>query len=122
VSADGTAVTLEKNAWKQLMEDVTVTKDSVLSFDFSSTKEGEIHAIGFQKNGQLSANTIFQLDGSQNWGIQDYDDQYTTGSGVKSYDINVGDYFTGEFDSIVFIMDDDARAGANGTFDDLIFV
>ena len=116
VSSAGNAVTLTDNAWKQLAADVTVTSDTVLTFDFSSTAEGEIHGIGFERDGVLSEEFIFQLDGSQNWGIQAFDGLYSTGSGSRTYSIDVGQYFTGDFDRIVFVMDDDAGAGGNSTF------
>ena len=104
------------------MEDVTVTKGTVLSFDLSSLIEGEVHAIGFETDSQLTTDHVFQLDGSQDRGIQDFNGLYTTGSGAQSYDINVGDYFTGSFDRLVFIMDDDARLNADSTFDDISFI
>ena len=123
VSSDGTAITLADNAWKQVMEDVTITADTVLRFDFSSTQEGEVHGIGFEVDGELSENRIFQLDGLQKWGIQDYNKLYNSSSGeTQSYTINVGDHFTGDFDRIVFVMDDDANIGADSTFEDVFLL
>ncbi|PWJ21328.1 hypothetical protein [Jannaschia seohaensis] len=38
---------------------------------------------------------------------------------MQHFDINVGDYFTGEFDSIVFIADDDADGVSEATFSNI---
>lgn len=102
--------------------DVTITADMVLSFDFLSDVEGEVQGIGFASNGNISQNNFFQLDGTQSFGNQVYDDLYTTGSGEQHYEIAVGDYFTGTFDQIVFMMDDDAYVGADSTFSDVLLV
>lgn len=122
VSPDGTTAELTGNAWKTLLEDVTVTADTILRFDFSSDVEGEIHGIGFDTDSALSQDRTFQLHGTQTWGIQAFNDSYTTGSGVQSYEIRVGDYFTGDFDRITFVMDDDKYVGGNSVFSNVELV
>ncbi|MCR9149249.1 MAG: CAP domain-containing protein [Rhodobacteraceae bacterium] len=119
VSDDGSAIRLENNAWKQLMQNIVVEDDTVLGFSFASDVKGEIHGIGFETDGRLSSNRIFQLDGTQSWGIQAFDGRYTTGSGAQEYEIPVGQFFTGSFDRIVLVMDDDAGLGADSTFSDI---
>lgn len=123
ISFDETAVTLTNNAWKSVAVDTTITADTVLSFDFKSDTEGEIHAIGFTNGDDFTNDirqTIFQLDGRQTYGRQAYDDLYTTGSGEESYSIDVGNYFTGDFDRMVFIMDDDAGLGGDSVFSNIV--
>ena len=56
--------------------------------------------------------TALQLLGTQTWGVQAHSD-YVSGSGVKSYDIPISTYFTGDFDRLVFLIDDDALVGAD---------
>ncbi len=121
VLSDGSGVTLTNNAWKQLLTDVVITEESRLQFNFSSNKEGEIHGIGFETDGQITESLVFQLSGTQTYGIQDFDD-YVTGEGVRSYDIPVGEYLSGTFDRMVLIMDEDVGFGGDSTFSDLIFV
>ena len=58
------------NAWKQVALNYTVTANTVLEFDFESAAQGEIHAIGFDTDETLSANTAFQVYGTQSWGVQ----------------------------------------------------
>ncbi len=121
VSDDGSSVRLENNAWKQLLRDVSVTQDTVLRFEFAANVEGEIHGIGFENDGQVTDEFVFQLHGTQNWGNRAYDDLYETGSGPQKYEIPVGQFFTGEFDRLVLVMDDDARVGADSTFGNISF-
>ncbi|MEL7274860.1 MAG: cadherin-like domain-containing protein [Pseudomonadota bacterium] len=117
--SDGTAVRLEANAWKQFATDITVETDTVLNFTFASDVEGEIHGIGFETDEGLSEEFIFKVHGTQDWGNDLFDDRYTTGSGPQSYSIPVGQFFTGSFDRIVVVMDDDAGVGADSTFSDI---
>ena len=123
VSPDGTGLELEANTWKYVSLDVTITVDTILSFDFQSDVEGEIHAIGFDTDEGLSPEWLFQLEGTQIFGSQAYADQYTIGSGVRHYDIAVGDHFTGTFDRLVFVMDNDADTttdvNANSVFQNI---
>ena len=67
-------------------------------------------------NGEtISEATAFQLLGTQTWGVQAHND-YVSGSGPKSYDIPIGEYFTGDFDRMVFLTDDDALVGADSSW------
>ena len=113
---------LEKNGWRRL--DITgyeVTEDTVLKFEFAGNGEGEIQGIGFDNDNKISvtdSKNFFQVDGSQSWGIEDLDD-YFVGSenGFSQYSIKVGDFFTGEFDSLTIANDHDvANPTAVGEF------
>ena len=123
VSADGTGVTLTDNAWKAIALDTEVTADTVLRFEFASDVEGEVQGIGFGRDGLPFSQVdefLFQLDGTQTFGNQDFDGDYVTGSGPKSYQIDVGTYFTGSFDRLVFVMDDDnAPIDADSAFSNI---
>jgi len=121
VGDNGASVTLSSNAWKQLAINTTITADTILSFDFKSDVEGEIHGIGFDTDNNLSPEWLFQLDGTQTWGLQDFANQYSTGSGYQSYEIRVGDYFTGDFTNLVLATDDDADIGADSAFRNIQF-
>ncbi|MCC1492856.1 hypothetical protein [Cognatishimia sp. F0-27] len=123
VSYNGLAVELLNNAWKQVVGDdpFEITEETVLSFDFSSSQEGEIHGIGFDNDNALSPEWLFQLDGVQNYAAanQAFNGDYVTGSGAQHYDIPVGQFFTGDFGSIVLAMDDDAGLGGDSVFSNL---
>ena len=79
----------------------------MLSFDFRSDAIGEIHGIGFEENNTLTSDRVFQLYGTQSWGVATYND-YTTGQGWTHYSIPVGQFYTGQMSYLVFSNDHDA--------------
>lgn len=115
ISSDMSSITLTDNAWKAIYGDYQITEDTVLSFDYSSDAIGEIHGIGFA-NGSENEQTIFMLEGSQNWGISDFSGTYSGTEKTYHFDINVGDFFTGDFQQLVLLVDDDLGVGADATF------
>jgi len=116
VIEDGYGVGAYGDSWRAVDLGYTVTQDTVLRFEFRSDDEGEVHGIGLDsQRSSLDGSRIFQLDGTQDWGggIQDFDDNYTTGDGWQSYEIPVGDYFTGDMQYLVLAMDADSGAGVS---------
>ncbi|MEO1086654.1 MAG: hypothetical protein AAFY88_20665, partial [Acidobacteriota bacterium] len=83
----------------------TVTANTVVEFDFSSSAQGEIHGIGFDADNTLSSDRIFKVHGTQNWGITDFDNY---AGGTASYSIPVGSYFTGSNMRLVLVNDKDS--------------
>lgn len=110
---DGQTIRLRNNAWKAILLDYQVTENTVISFDFGSTQQGEIHGIGFDNNNSISSNRTFRLFGTQNWGISNYDNYSNVGYWT-SYSIPVGDFYTGDFSRLFFAMDHDSQP-RNGT-------
>ncbi|MEO0844561.1 MAG: hypothetical protein AAF063_37730, partial [Cyanobacteria bacterium J06643_5] len=85
------------------------TNNTVLKFDFQSQTEAEIQGIGFDNDDIISGgdeNHLFQIAGTQNWGIE-LEDDYTLGSGWKTYEIKVGEYMNGEFNYLTLANDHD---------------
>ena len=116
VSDDGTAITLLGNAWKATLEDITVTADTVMTFELNVEDAGEILGIAFETDNVLSATRSFQFAGSQTWAAhQDYRYDEAAG-GTQTITVNVGQHFTGTFDRLVFIGDDDGNASTRATF------
>jgi hypothetical protein len=121
-SADGTGVTLRGSAWKVLETPIDISADTVLDLDFACEQDGEVLGIGFVKNGRILESHVFQLTGSQDWGIQDARLADMAPGRETGVSIDVGRHFTGEFDGIAFIADDDAHASAVAHFSDLHFI
>ena len=97
----------------EIEEDINnynITENTVLKFDFQSTAEGEIQGIGFDNDDIINggdAQHLFQVSGTQDWGI-DIEDDYTLGSdGWQTYEVNVGKEFTGDFQYLTLANDDD---------------
>lgn len=106
VTTDGVTISLSGNTWKAVEYPYTVTSDTVLAFEFRSTAEGEVHAIGLLDSDQFREDRFFRLFGTQNWGRGTYD-TYDLGDGWVRYEIPVGQYYTGDVDSIVIANDHD---------------
>ncbi|MCV6595643.1 MAG: hypothetical protein OIF40_00985, partial [Mangrovicoccus sp.] len=118
--ADGGKTLVQStDAWTTVdIGSFVVTEDTVLRFDFSSTDEGEIHGFEFDNDDLPSGDYGFQLFGTQTIYRQDFND-YRLSDGTKTYEIAVGEFFTGTFDSLVFFSDDDRGRGSNSTFSNI---
>ena len=121
VTNGGDDFTLSGNLWKRVFVDYTVTPDTILEFDYASTLTPEISSIGFDNDNTFTNdNDRFFLNGTQFSGlsysapIPTY--QYTGGGAYQSYSIPVGTFFTGNFDYITFINDDDSGPTGNSLF------
>ncbi len=102
----GASLRLQGNRWQQIAYDYTITANTMLEFDYSSSSEGEIQAIGFDNNLRLSGYKAFKLFGTQGWGESDFDN-YRISNGVKHYVIPVGQYYTGSMQHLFFVNDHD---------------
>ncbi len=113
VGGGGASLTLTNNTWKYIPLNYNVTPNTVIEFDFSSSDQGEIHAVGFEDDNTLTSNRYFKVHGSQNYGVTNYDNY---SGGTTKYVIPVGNFYTGNMDRLVFINDDDGASGNNSTF------
>ncbi|MEL6105640.1 MAG: Ig-like domain-containing protein [Planctomycetota bacterium] len=111
VENDGASLRLSGNTWKAIELPYDVTADTVLEFDFQSSNEGEIHGIGFDNDRRLSNRRIFELYGTQRWGLQSFNDYAEDAPESTRYRIPVGEFFTGEFEFLVLANDHDASGG-----------
>ena len=110
----GDTIFLQDNTWRRTTQTFNVTANTVVEFEFQSTSQGEIHGIGFDEDNNLSSNRIFKVHGTQNYGITDFDNY--SGSGFTTYQIPVGQYFTGSAMFLVLVNDFDAGSGNNSRF------
>jgi hypothetical protein len=115
IQNDGDVLKLQNNAWKAIDLDYTVTPNTVIEFDFGSTLQGEIHGIGFDNNNSISSSKTFKVHGTQNWGIQTYDN-YNNNGNWKHYAIPVGEYYTGDFIKFFFVSDHDGGPRNGNSF------
>ena len=118
---DNETITLTGNTWKRTTQTFNITADTMVEFTFSSTDQGEIHAIGFDPDDTLNNQAAHcQFWGTQNWtgtgniGNGTCGATYS-GSGTQSFTYPIGQFITGNR-FLVLTNDDDAQASANGTF------
>ena len=102
----------DDSVWKRRDVNYTLTAETVLEFDYRSDEIPEISAIGFDNDNDFSNDsTRFFMYGTQTSGVN-YAAPFTTyeydGSGDWVHVvIPVGTYFTGAFNRMHFINDDD---------------
>lgn len=113
VQGNGATLALTGNRWRRTTQTFTITANTTLEVEFSSTSQGEIHGIGFDQDDNISNGVrVFQLHGTQNWSGSNHDfDNYT--SGTVTYTIPVGQYYTGSGFRLVFVNDKDAGTANN---------
>ncbi len=118
VSTDGSVLTIYGNAWKKIPMPITLTADTVLTFDFRSTKEGEIHGIGFETDDVIGNGSYsYELFGTDANGLFDQSyNTYNLGDGWTRFEIPIGADFTGAVTDLFFMADDDAGADAISQF------
>ena len=120
IQNNGEVLEISLNAWKAIPFKYQVTPQTILQFDFASTREGEIHAIGMDDNTTISSSKTFKLHGFQSWGLGEYDN-YPNNGRWKTYKIPVGNYFTGPYTHIFFVADHDSGSGdGNSRFRNVI--
>ena len=117
VQEGGASLMIVQNAWKRIAFNYNVTANTIMDFEFKSTAEGEIHAIGLDTDDDQTSNYTFALFGTQsNFGVQDFNN-YALADDWKEYSIPVGNYYTGSRSRLFFVGDDDdAPQDANSFF------
>ena len=82
-----------------------ITESTVLKFEIKSDLIGEIHGIGLMNGGNLLPELFFNLAGSEDFGITDYN--YKEVGEFQTFEIPVGRYFKGSFQRIIIAADND---------------
>jgi hypothetical protein len=102
----GATLHITGNRWKQIRFPYEITPDTVLEFEFSSSYQGEIHGIGFDRDLKLSSEFAFQVYGTQRWGNRNTG-LYAGNGRKQTFVIPVGQYYTGPMQYLFFAMDHD---------------
>lgn len=111
---DGTQLSLSDDVWINFNIASRITEDTILKIDVKNVKTSELLGLQFinsfdapkQNGGQA-----FVFAGTQKtFGIRDYQ---TIGNDWNTFEIQVGEYFTGDFAGIVFFSDND-KTGSTG--------
>ena len=117
VEDNNSTLHLQGNRWKKIDLPYIVTPETVLEFDFRSPVQGEVHAIGFDNDLNISADRTFQLHGTQDFGIQDFNNY---SGGTEHYVIPVGEFYTGAMRHLFFVNDHDvSNPNGEGLFSNI---
>ncbi len=122
IEDDGAALRISGNHWKKIEFPYEVTPNTIVEFDFQSSAEGEIHAIGFDTDNTLNdtdAARFFELYGTQTWGLQAFRDYASSSPAVEHYVIPAGRWFQGTMSYLVLATDDDADASGESLFSNI---
>ena len=122
VSADGKSIYIEGNSWKRykLPEPFTVSKSTVLKFNVTVEQEAEVLCVGLLKDndhGNMNdgRNDVFCVSGtevtSSNNAFSVIKPKVQEGDGMKSIEIVVGTFFTGEVAYLGVAQDMDNQVG-----------
>jgi large repetitive protein len=98
---NGDTLSFDDYAYNTIDFNYEVTADTVIEFEFRSTIEGNIHSIGFVNDNAVSGAQNLQVHGVHPWG-HDVAEQYTGDGAWQTIRIPVGEYYTGEFEQLVF--------------------
>ncbi len=107
VNTAGDTLTITGNAWKATANAYAVTPNTWIEFDYISTGETpEIAGVGIDNNLSWGPLRFWQVHGTQNYYNTDFKNY--SGSGWKTYKINIGAYYTGAISHVLFANDMDS--------------
>lgn len=115
----GKTLKLQGNTWKKYRYPYTITPDTILKFEYQSDGAGEEQAIGFDTDDVYSKLDFpaFQLYGAKAFSnVYNTDNFNYDGAGWKTYEIAVGEYFTGTVEYLTFINDQDIQTPTANSF------
>ncbi|MFN3190444.1 MAG: LamG-like jellyroll fold domain-containing protein [Aureliella sp.] len=122
VQNDGATLFLAENGWKSVPGNYNITADTVIELQYRSTVTPEFVAIGFDNdstwhNGPESKNFV-KLFGTQQVedGTGNQFENYSGDGEFQTVKIPIGEFYTGNFDRMTFINDDDSGVEGNSYF------
>ncbi len=114
-----TTIRLSGNSWKMMEVNKTLTKDTVIEFEYRTSHEGQIHGFGFDNDDHyniLKGDILFQIHGYEvRPGIGQQFNNYD-GTEWRKYRIRVGRYVSGHRRYLFFAADDDVTGKAESFF------
>jgi|GEM_PF-2445264 len=120
INENNLGISITNNVWKTFEISNSIERETRIEFEFKSTVQGEEHAIGFTNdpdNPKAVDGKRFKLYGNQKipltLAFQDF--KYTKPGEWQSFSIPIGQFFTGDFKHIVFLMDNDAKPTTGDT-------
>jgi len=121
VADNGDSLTLYGNTWKGVEINQTITPQTILEFEIKSNGAGEIAGIAFENDNKLTSSRLYKLTGTQTWQNDSF--KYSNEGEFETMRLPVGRFSGGNFDRLVFVMDDDkpTSTSAKVTFRNLRF-
>ena len=111
----GAGVEISGNAWKRTAFDYTITEDTVISFEYRSTVQGEVQGFSLDNDNSQFTGTSYQLYGIETPYTFTRDFQYTDIGNWQSFTIDVGSYQAGDVVNWFGFVNDHDGGSKNGT-------
>lgn len=116
---NGDVLTLNQNSWYYLNLSDAIgvsmlelgTIDTTLSFDFMTTGTPEIGGVQISNVTKHDSGGAFNLIGTQNWGLNNF--SYSDIGQWVTFEINLSDYLSRDFSTLMFINDCDNCSNSN---------
>jgi len=112
----GATLYMTGNAWKAIDISYNITPQTVISFDFKSTIEGEIHELGFDNDLTLNRDQSLVVYGNQGYAGTLNNSTYSGSGSWESFTVDIGAQFTGSYQYLLLTADDDANTTGNSFF------
>jgi len=116
ISPNGAEIFMTGNAWKAIPYNITLSPVTMLSFEFKSTQQGEIHEIAFDTDLNLGRSLSLMLWGTQSNGGTFNNATYNGSGNWQTFTVDIGAQAIGTFNYLIFTADDDANAIGNSYF------
>ena len=116
IENNGSTLRIEGDGWRKIAFPYTVTKNTVIEFDFVSNQQGRIQGIGLAKGNYPNSRFLYELYGTDKWGFKTHFDYKNSAPGMRHYVIPIGKEFRGEYPYLIFANDDDNEQGAVSIF------
>ncbi len=107
---NGDVLFVENNAWKAIAFNYNYTSNTVISFEFKSTEEGELHELIIDTDLNLGGtDERFLLYGYQSTSGLITDFTYSGSGDYETFTIPISNYTTGTYNYLVFTADNDGN-------------
>jgi hypothetical protein len=108
IGQEGKEITLTGNVWKSFAVDMTITSGTILEFEFTVIKKGDLQGVGVILEGKTARDAIiFKATGTQE-GLENADISVLTKSAnLTSLKIPISSFAEGKIASIALINDND---------------
>jgi len=116
IQDNGTTLYMTGNSWKAIEINYNFTRQTVLSFDFKSTTEGEIHEVAFDNNLILDRDEYLVIYGNQGVRGTLNGDFYNGNGNWQNFTVDLGNQFTGFYQYLLLTADDDNNSTGESYF------
>ena len=116
IENNGSTLRIKGDGWRKISFPYMVTKNTIIEFDFVSNQQGRIQGIGLAKTNYPNSRFLYELYGTDKWGLKTHLNYKDTAPGSKHYVIPIGKEFRGEYPYLIFANDDDDEQGAVSSF------